>query len=56
METVASDIEKRDYNDSHRALNPLRKAEDAVEVDSMEMGQDQVAEYILDVVKNEKTE
>ena len=56
LETVASDIEKRDYNDSHRALNPLRKAEDAVEVDSTEMGQDQVAEFILDVVKNEKTE
>ncbi len=56
FEDVYADIEKRDYNDSHRALNPLRKAEDAVEVDSTEMGQDQVAEYILDVVKNEKTE
>ena len=34
LESVASDIEKRDYNDSHRALAPLRKADDAVEIDT----------------------
>ncbi len=32
--TVLSDIEKRDYNDSHRAAAPLRPAPDAVLVDT----------------------
>ena len=34
FEQVLSDIEKRDYNDSHRAEAPLRPAEDAVLVDT----------------------
>lgn len=36
-EKVLAEIQMRDYNDSHRALNPLKKAEDAEEIDSTTM-------------------
>ncbi|MDD6042522.1 MAG: (d)CMP kinase [Eubacteriaceae bacterium] len=44
-DTLKSIIE-RDYNDSHRAVSPLRKADDAEEVDTTEMTVDQVIDYI----------
>ena len=37
LESITADIEKRDYNDSHRALAPLRKADDAVEIDTTDL-------------------
>ena len=51
-EDVRSDIEKRDYNDSHRALAPLKKADDATEVDTTGMTIDQVCEKIISLVRN----
>ncbi len=33
-EDVLADMKKRDYDDAHRAASPLRKAEDAIEVDT----------------------
>lgn len=51
FEDVLKDINDRDYEDTHRKLNPLRKAEDAVEIDSTEMSIDEVTEYILSAVK-----
>lgn len=36
--TVLADIERRDYQDSHRAAAPLRRAEDAVLVDTSDIG------------------
>lgn len=50
-EVILEDIEARDYKDINRKLNPLRKAEDAIEVDSTNMGIDEVVEFILDKVK-----
>lgn len=37
-ETVLADIEQRDYQDTHRAVAPLRQAEDAVLVDTSNTG------------------
>ncbi len=37
LEEVLADIEKRDYNDSHREIAPLKQAEDAVLVDTTEV-------------------
>jgi len=34
MTQLVKDIEQRDYDDSHRAVAPLRRAEDAVYIDS----------------------
>lgn len=36
--TVLADIERRDYQDTHRAVAPLRQAEDAVLVDTSDIG------------------
>ena len=47
FDTIRKDIEQRDYEDSHRALSPLKKAEDAIEIDTSDMGADEVAEMIL---------
>ena len=47
---VLAQIIERDHNDSTRALNPLRKAEDAEEIDSTHMTIDQVVDYICSQV------
>ena len=45
-ETILKEINERDYNDMHRAVNPLIKTEDAIEVDTTNMGINEVLEYI----------
>ncbi len=45
--TVREEIVTRDYNDSSRAINPLHKAEDALELDTTGMNVQQVTEFIL---------
>ncbi len=37
FEEVLEDINKRDYNDSHRAFRPLKQAKDAILVDNSDM-------------------
>lgn len=44
---ILEDIKQRDHNDMTRALNPLRKAEDAIELDTTGMSIDDVTESIL---------
>lgn len=43
---ILSFIKKRDYQDSTRKINPLKKADDAVYLDSTNLSQDQVVEKI----------
>ena len=45
-EQVLEDIKKRDHSDMTRELNPLRKAEDAIEVDTTGMSIEEVIAYI----------
>ena len=51
---VAEQIRQRDHNDMTREYNPLRKADDAVEIDTTGMTIEQVAEVVLKTV-HEKT-
>jgi cytidylate kinase len=53
-ESVLEDIIKRDYQDTHREHSPLRKAEDAVEVDTSDLSIEEVVERVLEIVE-EKT-
>ncbi|MBD5096658.1 MAG: (d)CMP kinase [Lachnospiraceae bacterium] len=46
MEQIEADIEKRDYQDMHRDIAPLKQAEDAVYIDSSDMTIDEVVEKI----------
>lgn len=46
FESVLEDLEARDRNDMTRAFAPLKKAEDAVIVDSTDMTVDEVVDKI----------
>lgn len=49
-EEVLEDIRARDHSDMTRELNPLRKAEDAVEVDTTGMSIEEVVSHIRSLV------
>ena len=51
---VEADIIARDYNDSHREHNPLKKADDAVEIDTSDMTIDEVVAAMLTVVRGKE--
>lgn len=48
---VEQDIIARDHNDTTRKLNPLKKAEDAIELDTTGISIEEVTDKILDLVK-----
>ena len=50
-EKVLADMQERDYNDMHREITPLRKADDAIELDTTGMSIAEVPEYIFRKVK-----
>lgn len=56
LEQVKNDIIQRDYNDSHRKLAPLKKAEDAVEIDSTGLTIEEVCDKIVAIIKGKTTE
>ncbi|MBQ9708798.1 MAG: (d)CMP kinase [Firmicutes bacterium] len=47
---ILEDIKQRDHNDMTRKLNPLRKADDAVELDTTGMGIQQVVDAVLEII------
>ena len=47
LEEIEADINDRDHRDMTREISPLRKAEDAVLVDSSEMSNEEVKEAII---------
>ena len=51
LDQIRKDIIERDERDMNREVSPLRQADDAVLVDSSEMGIDDVVNAILDVYK-----
>ena len=54
IDTIREIIENRDYRDTHRAVSPLRQAEDAVYLDSSQLSEEEVINRILDIF-SEKT-
>ena len=53
VEQVLADIKTRDHNDSTRAASPMRKAEDAILLDTTSMTQDEVVEFICSRVRKD---
>lgn len=51
LEKIKEDIERRDYQDMHREVAPLKQAEDAVFVDSSDMAIPEVVEKIKSLCK-----
>lgn len=50
-EDILADIKRRDYQDTHREHSPLKKAEDAIEVDTSNMTLQESVDYILNIIK-----
>lgn len=55
LNSIFEDIKERDYQDTHRELNPLQQAEDAVMLDTSDMTINQVLDEIMKMAegKNE---
>ena len=52
-ETILQEIEKRDYQDSHRQNSPLKQADDAVLIDTSNLTVEEVTAEVMKIV-NEK--
>ena len=51
LEGIKRDIEERDYNDMNRSFAPLKKADDAFEIDSTGITADEVCRIIMERCK-----
>ena len=51
FQAVKEQIVQRDKNDMTRKLNPLRKADDAVEVDTTKMNIEEVKDTVIKIIK-----
>lgn len=47
FDDILEDIRKRDFQDQARELNPLKKAEDAIELDTTNMNIEEVVSFII---------
>lgn len=47
FDEILEDIKKRDFQDKARELNPLKKAEDAIELDTTNMNIEEVVSFII---------
>ena len=56
LETIKKEIEQRDYQDMHRAISPLKKAEDAIELDTSSLTLEEVVEQVLTLIQKAKEE
>lgn len=54
LKTLEDEIAARDYKDSHREISPLRKADDAVELDSSDMSIQEVVDKVTEIVNSHK--
>lgn len=52
-EEILQDIKDRDYKDTHRETDPLKKAQDAIEVDTTGLNINEVCEKINSYISNE---
>ena len=57
LDEVKANLEMRDYIDSHREISPLRKADDAIELDNSDLTMDQqlaiVTKWVEDKLKEQ---
>lgn len=54
IDEIEKDIIKRDYDDSHREISPLKQADDAILVDTSDMSIDEVVDSILKIYEDHK--
>jgi hypothetical protein len=49
---ILEEIKQRDYNDSHRAVAPLKQADDATLADTTECNLEEAIELLLSIIEN----
>jgi cytidylate kinase len=54
LSKLQEEIELRDYKDSHRAISPLTKADDAIEIDSTHLSIEEVTAAIVKLANERK--
>jgi len=52
IEKVMMDLKNRDQKDSNRALSPLRQSDDAIIIDTSNLGINKVIDKIVNIVNN----
>ena len=52
FEEIKKDMEKRDEADKNKKIGALKKAEDAIYIDSSNLGIEEVANKIIDIIKS----
>ena len=50
FQKVLAEIEKRDYQDTHREVAPLKRAKDSVVLDTSDLNEDQVIEKMKEII------
>lgn len=50
LEKIKKDIEERDFNDSNREFAPLKKADDAIEIDSTKYNVEEVVNMMIEII------
>ena len=56
LETIKKEIEQRDYQDMHRAISPLKKVDDAIELDTSNMTLEEVVDQVLTLINKTREE
>ncbi|MGV0920510.1 (d)CMP kinase [Empedobacter falsenii] len=54
LDEVLKNVNERDYIDSHRAYSPLRKADDAIEVDNSKMNLEETVNKVMEIINSKK--
>ena len=54
LKDIEHDIEVRDYKDSHREISPLKKADDAIELDTTNLTIDEVVAKITGIIQKKQ--
>lgn len=52
FENILEDLKKRDYQDIHREIAPLKMASDAILIDNSDISLEQTVEKICDIARN----
>lgn len=48
---LLEEVNQRDYNDSHRAISPLKQADDAIVIDTTDLAVSEVVDKIMNIIK-----
>ena len=54
LEEVKANVDKRDYEDTHRKESPLIQGKDAIVLDNTNLNEEQQLEFVLKLIKSLK--